>query len=1195
MKNQLREINKQDITNNEVAIALCQFANQHLIPVALSKGICHLYGLSREKLLAFLSHDPYMGISMREISDVQQDFYAFMQSEEVIYENQFRIKLPAEKDYCLMQVQGEKVLCEGQEMILFWMTTLSLKRLKELDQQRRFDIPVKSTSYCLLNVDSRYNSVTGLPNMPYFYELADAGIKALFRADKTPVLLAFNLIGFSHFNVSYSYSEGNKLLKAFANLLRKYFGIENCGHFNEDEFYAFTEDTDLDKRLDSFIQECQSINGGKSLNVRIGVYDSANLPYDDIASSCTLVKSACNYERSAKSHVTYFSKDNQHDLELENYVLKNFDRALKEGWIEPFYQPIVRILNGQTGNWEALARWRVPDKGILMNEQFVPILDRAGILYKMDLYMVDRVIADLKTMQAQGSENIAISVNLFSSEFEQYNMADEIVSRFEASGLDKELLVIEISNDIRNLNSEKVKDQIEIFYRHGFSVWVDSFGEGYSSISIMKDDLPISCVKFDASFITDDNFDRSKKVLKKMIELAEELGIDTVVGGVENAKQLLTLREIGCSAAQGYYFGQPLPFAKAFSTWVKGPNANVEQLAESNYYNSIGMMSLEKPQFIEPIQDHFLTFEQPDMIFDRYFKGTPLGFLEYRDGKLHYLRGNEGYTQYLLSCGLVTQEDLEAHPFATEMKNMGKQLYLELDRWIREEYWENHKTEWHYGVHSYPNGLYVEGYQRLMSYNPYTNAYAIVDVLTSYNANQVYQQKHDLGKTAAFNLNTDQYRDLPIPFVTVSPIYDHKRVVDMQYVYVNQAYSEIIGFGREELLGNLISLFHQNDELAFWMKELLAAKNGQSHSGIMQRDDGHWYEYVIAPASVPDAYSFAMINIDDQKQKEQEIQQKQNTTSEILRISEILNVEGNDFKQSIQKGLAKLGEDLQADRVSLMETSGNSAKNAYSWHKVGLADVKDKQHLSFDLDSAGFGTEEFAAEDSYLLTDPGQIKEAFPEIIASSPADYHLKNVLLAPFYERGTVRGFIMVENFNLDLSLDFTNLIELVSDFFGSKITGRRLEKQRDTDVLTGLNDRHPYFAKLKHYQKSKNSKEIGIIYMDLNGLKEANDKFGHEAGDNLLIKASKFITQYFSRKMVYRVGGDEFVVLDDRNPRDVFEKDYQAFLKAMTEPDAPSISVGSVWCKDSHQIEGCVEEADRSMQRSKEAYYQTHKRYR
>ncbi len=110
------------------------------------------------------------------------------------------------------------------------------------------------------------------------------------------------------------------------------------------------------------------------------------------------------------------------------------------------------------------------------------------------------------------------------------------------------------------------------------------------------------------------------------------------------------------------------------------------------------------------------------------------------------------------------------------------------------------------------------------------------------------------------------------------------------------------------------------------MKELLKAKNGQSHSGIMQRDDGHWYEYVIAPASVPDAYSFAMINIDDQKQKEQEIQQKQNTTSEILRISEILNVEGNDFKQSIQKGLAKLGEDLQADRVSLMETSGNSAK-----------------------------------------------------------------------------------------------------------------------------------------------------------------------------------------------------------------------------------------------------------------------------
>lgn len=83
---------------------------------------------------------------------------------------------------------------------------------------------------------------------------------------------------------------------------------------------------------------------------------------------------------------------------------------------------------------------------------------------------------------------------------------------------------------------------------------------------MIKDNAPVSCIKFDASFIKDPDQKRSRIVLKKMVELAEELGIDTIVEGVENANQLLALREIGCAAAQGYYFGQPLPFDQA---WMK--------------------------------------------------------------------------------------------------------------------------------------------------------------------------------------------------------------------------------------------------------------------------------------------------------------------------------------------------------------------------------------------------------------------------------------------------------------------------------------------------------------------------------------------------------------------------------------------------------------------------------------------------
>ena len=99
-----------------------------------------------------------------------------------------------------------------------------------------------------------------------------------------------------------------------------------------------------------------------------------------------------------------------------------------------------------------------------------------------------------------------------------------------------------------------------------------------------------------------------------MIEMAEELGIDTVVEGVENADQLLVLREIGCSAVQGYYFGLPKSFEEAYRDWIVGPNANVERLEESNYYNVMGMLSLDRPSFKQEIQDPSLSFEEDDPI-----------------------------------------------------------------------------------------------------------------------------------------------------------------------------------------------------------------------------------------------------------------------------------------------------------------------------------------------------------------------------------------------------------------------------------------------------------------------------------------------------------------------------------------------------------------------------------------------------
>ena len=232
------------------------------------------------------------------------------------------------------------------------------------------------------------------------------------------------------------------------------------------------------------------------------------------------------------------------------------------------------------------------------------------------------------------------------------------------------------------------------------------------------------------------------------------------------------------------------------------------------------------------------------------------------------------------------------------------------------------------------------------------------------------------------------------------------------------------------------------------------------------------------------------------------------------------------LETAISKGLAKLGTDLAADRVVVMEGEGQYAKNTYSWTLPGLASAQ-KEQQKIDVATLKVKLQEQLNHDSLFLTDQAEIAKRFPEIVATYDSDYQLENVLLAPFYESGRVSGAVVVEDLDASLNMDFNNLIELTADFVGAKVMGRKLEQQRDTDVLTKLNDRHPYLAKLNYYKKVKASRSIGVAFMDLNGLKEANDELDHDAGDELLISAGQIISQAFGRDYVYRVGGDEFVV--------------------------------------------------------------------
>ena len=226
--------------------------------------------------------------------------------------------------------------------------------------------------------------------MSYFYQLADAGIRRLRSQGRQPAVLFFDLCGMKGFNNHHGFAEGDRMIVQVAKILVRHFSNENCGRFAQDHYAVYTDAEGLEDTLKAIFDECRAAN---SLPVRVGIY--AVKPEDsEIGRVCDRAKMACDVNR--KVHVscfTHFSAAMLENAEKEQYVIDNLDRAIAEGWIKVYYQPIIRAANGRVCDEEALARWIDPEKGMLSPVDFIPVLEEARLIYKVDLCVL-AVIAE---------------------------------------------------------------------------------------------------------------------------------------------------------------------------------------------------------------------------------------------------------------------------------------------------------------------------------------------------------------------------------------------------------------------------------------------------------------------------------------------------------------------------------------------------------------------------------------------------------------------------------------------------------------------------------------------------------------------------------------------------------------------------------------------------------------------------------
>lgn len=436
--------------------------------------------------------------------------------------------------------------------------------------------------------------LTGLLTMPVFLKKALAQEKK--DAEKgtfgSYYPIYFNLTNFKIYNASYGREAGNRLLQKIADDLRTYFPDELAAHPERDTFFLLGSRRRVPEALEAMIRDVDRYIDDSSVRLKAGVYDFGKTvpPITALRNSFDLAKIACDSIKTDGSRSWAFYEDSMGSM-LENraYVLRHFDRALREGHIRIYFQPVIRTLTGKLCGMEALARWEDPDKGLLTPGIFIPVLEGARIIDKLDRYVLEAAARFLAERRRKGLPVVPVSVNLSRVDFEvsqPLDMVEEVVKRYR---LPRRLIRIEITESALVKSEKVLKKAIAAFRKAGYECWLDDFGSQYSSLNVLHT-FYLDELKIDMAFLRHFN-ERSRKIIKSIVVMAKTLGIHTLAEGAETREQVEFLRSIGCEKIQGFYYSRPRPW-QDIEQWMKGKKIDMESAAEETVLNRVGLVNV---------------------------------------------------------------------------------------------------------------------------------------------------------------------------------------------------------------------------------------------------------------------------------------------------------------------------------------------------------------------------------------------------------------------------------------------------------------------------------------------------------------------------------------------------------------------------------------------------------------------------
>ena len=267
-------------------------------------------------------------------------------------------------------------------------------------------------------------------------------------------------------------------------------------------------------------------------------------------------------------------------------------RAVEREEFHVNYQPIVSLESGRISGFEALVRWHHPERGVILPSEFVPIAEETGLILQIDRLVLRQACLQMRKWQdtLPNTRRMKISVNLSCKEFMQPMIVEQVMEILQETALDPCSLKLEITESAMMEGRDYTMRVLERFSEAGIELSLDDFGTGYSSLSYIHR-FPVSTLKIDQSFIKRIGGDQNGEIVRAVVTLARNLGMEVVAEGIENELQLDQLRALHCEQGQGFYFSIPVDVESATALIERDDRGEVLRMLEQDTeIGALGMM-----------------------------------------------------------------------------------------------------------------------------------------------------------------------------------------------------------------------------------------------------------------------------------------------------------------------------------------------------------------------------------------------------------------------------------------------------------------------------------------------------------------------------------------------------------------------------------------------------------------------------